>query len=73
MLQGMDASMFPDMFNVVVNANNPIVKENILGNQDEAARTENAKHLYQLALLSQQMLTGKDLKEFIDRSTKLLG
>ena len=73
MLQGMDASMFPDMFNVVVNANNPIVKEHILGNEDEAARTENAKHLYQLALLSQQMLTGKDLKEFIDRSTKLLG
>ena len=72
MLQGMDASMFPDMFNVVVNANNPIVKEHILGNEDEAARTENAKHLYQLALLSQQMLTGKDLKEFIDRSTKLL-
>ena len=72
MLQGMDASMFPDMFNVIVNANNPIVKENILSKDDEGERTDNAKYLYHLALLSQQMLTGKELKEFIDRSTSMM-
>ena len=72
LMQGMDASMFPDMYNVIVNANNPLVKENILSKEDEGERAENAKYLYQLALLSQQMLTGKDLKEFIDRSTAMM-
>ena len=72
MLQGMDASMFPDMYNVIVNANNPIVKENILSKEDEGERADNATYLYHLALLSQQMLTGKELKEFIDRSTTML-
>lgn len=71
-LQGMDTSMFPDMYNVVVNANNPVVKEQILNNEDEAARTENATHLYQLALLSQQLLSGADLKAFVDRSVKMM-
>ena len=71
-LQGMDTSMFPDMYNVVVNANNPVVKEQILNNEDEAARTENATHLYQLALLSQQLLSGAELKAFVDRSVKMM-
>jgi len=62
----------PDMYNVVVNANNPVVKEQILNNEDEAARTENATHLYQLALLSQQLLSGADLKAFVDRSVKMM-
>ncbi|OAV42799.1 molecular chaperone HtpG [Lewinella sp. 4G2] len=72
MLQGMDASMFPDMYNVIINANNPVVKENILSVEDEGARAENATHLYQLALLSQQMLTGKELTEFVARSVKMM-
>ncbi len=71
-LQGMDTSAFPDMYNVVVNANNPVVKEQILNNEDEGARTENATHLYQLALLSQQLLSGADLKAFVDRSVKMM-
>ena len=71
-LQGMDMSMFPDSYQVVVNANNPVVKEQILSQTDEAARTENATHLYQLALLSQQLLTGAELKAFVDRSVKMM-
>lgn len=73
MLQGMDTSMFPDMYNVIINANNPVVKEQILSKEDEGERTENATHLYQLALLSQQLLTGADLKAFVDRSVKMMG
>lgn len=73
MLQGMDTSMFPDMYNVIVNANNPVVKEQILSKEDEGERTENATHLYQLALLSQQLLSGADLKAFVDRSVKMMG
>lgn len=73
MLQGMDTSMFPDMYNVIINANNPVVKEQILSKEDEGERTENATHLYQLALLSQQLLSGADLKAFVDRSVKMMG
>ena len=73
MLQGMDTSMFPDMYNVIINANNPVVKEQILSKEDEGERAENATHLYQLALLSQQLLTGADLKAFVDRSVKMMG
>lgn len=72
-LQGMDMSMFPDSFQVVVNANNPVVKKQILSQEEEAARTENATHLYQLALLSQQLLTGAELKAFVDRSVRMMG
>ncbi len=72
MMQGMDPGMFPDSYQVVVNANNPIVKERILGEADENVRTANAKYLYQLAQLSQQLLTGAELKAFIDRSLKQL-
>lgn len=72
-LQGMDMSMFPDSYQVIVNANNPVVKTQILSHEDEAVRTENATHLYQLALLSQQLLTGADLKAFVDRSVKMMG
>ncbi|MFT5999052.1 MAG: molecular chaperone HtpG [Neolewinella sp.] len=72
-LQGMDTSMFPDMYNVIINANNPVVKAQVLSKEDEGERTENATHLYQLALLSQQLLTGADLKAFVDRSVKMMG
>ncbi|MEM6771916.1 MAG: molecular chaperone HtpG, partial [Bacteroidota bacterium] len=36
-LQGMDMGMFPDTYQVIVNANNPVVKEQILSQEDEAA------------------------------------
>ena len=72
MMQGMDANMFPDSYQVVVNANNPMVKERLLAVEDEATRTQNASYLYQLAQLSQQLLTGAELKAFIDRSLKML-
>jgi len=71
-LQGMDTSMFPDMYNVIVNANNPVVKQQILSQEDQSKRNENATHLYQLALLSQQMLSGAELKAFVDRSMKMM-
>ena len=72
MMQGMDANMFPDSYQVVINANSPVVKERLLEVEDTGKRQENAKHLYQLAQLSQQMLSGKDLKEFIERSMKMM-
>ncbi|WP_420458383.1 molecular chaperone HtpG [Neolewinella sp.] len=72
MLQGMDSSMFPDSYQVVVNANNPLIKERLLEVEDESTRSDNATYLYQLAQLSQQLLTGAELKAFIERSLKMM-
>jgi molecular chaperone HtpG len=71
-MQGMDTSMFPDSYQVVVNANNPIIKERLLDVADDERAKDNATYLYQLAQLSQQLLSGKELKAFIDRSLKML-
>ncbi|MEO0789640.1 MAG: molecular chaperone HtpG [Bacteroidota bacterium] len=66
-LQGMDPSMFPDSYQVVVNANHPIVKDKLLTAEGDA-QSDTAKRLYRLALLSQNMLTGEDLTEFVKES-----
>lgn len=68
MMQGMDASMFPDTYQVIVNANNPLVKERILAESDDETRKEKADYLYKLALVGQQMLTGEELTAFVKRS-----
>ncbi len=58
---------FPMGVNVVVNANHPLV-DKVIKNDDKAL----AKQLYDLALLSQGMLNGSDLTQFIRRSVEVL-
>lgn len=67
-LQGMDASMFPDSFQVVINGNHPLVAEKLLRMKKEEKRQSLARHLYDLARLNQGMLTGADLTAFVQRS-----
>jgi molecular chaperone HtpG len=57
---------FPEMFNLVVNANHPKVS-NLL-NKEEEARSETVKQLTDLALLAQGMLKGEALNRFIERN-----
>jgi molecular chaperone HtpG len=57
---------FPEMFNLVVNANHPKVS-NLL-NKDEEARSKTVKQLTDLALLAQGMLKGEALNRFIERN-----
>ncbi|MEL6357511.1 MAG: molecular chaperone HtpG, partial [Bacteroidota bacterium] len=71
MMQGMDPSMFPDTYQVIVNANNPIVKEQLLAESDEGQRKDKADYLYKLALVSQQMLTGEALTKFVGKSLEM--
>ena len=61
---------FPEMYNLVVNANHPTM-EAIL-NKESANQTENAKYLADLAMLSQGMLKGEALDAFIEKSLKNL-
>ena len=59
---------FPEMYNLVVNANHETISS-ILA-KDEAGQQKSAKHLADLALLSQGMLKGEALDSFIERSLK---
>ena len=66
--------MFGDMpvtLSVAVNANHSVTKK-ILDTDDKDQQVAYAKQAYDLALLSQGMLTGKDLTEFINRSVEIV-
>jgi len=61
----------PDHYNLFVNSNSPLIA-NLLTETDEAKQTITFKHLFDLALLAQNMLKGKDLSEFIKRSMEMV-
>ncbi|WP_373497405.1 molecular chaperone HtpG [Aquiflexum sp.] len=61
----------PDHYKVAINGNHPVV-DKLLKSEDEAEQSKLAKQAFDLALLSQGMLTGKDLTEFLKRSVELI-
>ena len=61
----------PDHYNLIVNSNSPVIG-NLLTEPDEAKQTSTVKHLFDLALLAQNMLKGKDLSAFIKRSMDMV-
>lgn len=62
---------FPEMMNLVVNGNHPLVGK-ILSENDDSKRQNTAKQLVDLALLSQGMLKGEELTKFIKRSVEFV-
>lgn len=60
----------PDSFTLVVNTNNPVVSK--LLEYEEEKQKETIQHIYDLALLSRNLLKGKELNEFVKRSLKNL-
>lgn len=60
----------PDLYNVVINTAHPLAKK-ILINADEEKRQQFARHAFELALLSQNMLTGVELADFIKTNVSL--
>ncbi len=61
----------PDQLNVALNANHTMAAK-ILKAKTEKTQTNLAKQAYDLALLSQNMLSGAQLTDFIARSVKLV-
>jgi molecular chaperone HtpG len=61
----------PDNYNVAVNGNHAIIQKILKADTDEA-KAKLAKQAYDLALLSQNLLTGADLTNFIKRSVELV-
>ncbi len=61
----------PDMYNLVVNSNHPLISR-IMNEKDEATQKNLAKQAADLALLSQGLLKGESLTNFIKRSVELI-
>lgn len=61
---------FPDMYHVVVNANAPLA-DAILAAADKAAKEKLIKQAFDLARLSQGLLKGKELSEFVKRNWEI--
>ena len=60
----------PDQYNVAINSNHPLIAK-ILKAEKEEEKEQLAKQAYDLALLSQNLLTGAKLTSFIKRSVAL--
>jgi molecular chaperone HtpG len=61
----------PDNYNVAINGNHKLIGK-ILQCHNEGEQLELAKQAFDLALLSQGMLTGAELTEFVNRSVSLI-
>lgn len=68
---GMGGMNLPTMKNIAVNGNHGVI-DKILKAESEEEQVKLAKQAYDLALLSQNMLTGADLTAFIQRSVDLI-
>ncbi len=67
---GMDyMGTMPDAYNLVVNTNHPVIS-NILNEKDESKQQALVKEITDLAKLSQNLLKGQNLTDFIKRSVK---
>lgn len=61
----------PDQYKVAINGNHPLI-DKILKAEAEEDQAKLAKQAFDLALLSQGLLTGKDLTAFVKRSVELI-
>ena len=61
----------PEMYNLAVNANHPLISK-ILSEKDKTKQKQMAKQAADLALLSQNLLKGAELSNFIKRSVELI-
>ncbi len=71
-ISGQNMGFMPDSYNLVVNSNHAL-SESILKEENEEQRKEQIQQLFDLALLSQGMLKGAKLTEFLNRSYGLMG
>jgi molecular chaperone HtpG len=62
---------FPEMYNLVVNANHPLITA-ILNEKDEIKQAALVKQTTDLALLSKGMLKGEALSNFVKRSIEII-
>lgn len=71
-MQGMDMHMFPEMHNVMINTNHPLIADKLLKMKSADKKSDFAAYLHDLALLNQGMLNGEELSKFIARSLEFV-
>ena len=64
---------FPSALTVSINGNHGIVQKNIENPKKQSKKSIGVCRLYDLALLSQNMLSGGNLTQFIERSVDMIG
>jgi len=62
----------PETYNLVVNANHPLISE-IAESSDDEKKDKLIEQMFDLALLSQNLLKGEKLAQFIKRSIDFIG
>ncbi len=67
-LQGMGDMNMPEMHNLVVNCNHPLITDKLLKMRSKEKKENFVRYLYDLARLNQQMLKGSEMTAFIERS-----
>ena len=65
---GAEMGSMPEHYNVIVNANHPMVNS-LLSSPN---KDEQVQQLYSLALLSQNMLKGEALTDFVNKSVEMM-
>ena len=60
----------PDSYTLMLNTNSPVITS--LLDKDDAAQEATIRQIYDLALLSKNLLKGKDLSEFVKRNLEKL-
>ncbi len=61
----------PDKYKVAINGNHPLITK-MLDTADEQSQIKLARQAFDLALISQGMLTGAELTDFVHRSVELI-
>ena len=71
-MQGMNMEGMPDMHNVIINSNHPLIVNRLMKMRNADKKSDFAKYLHMLAKLNQNMLKGEDLAEFTKKSIEFL-
>lgn len=71
-MQGMGGAGMPEIYNVVVNTNHPMIAEKLIKMKSAENKEKFASYLYDLARLNQNMLKGEDMSKFIKKSLEFV-
>jgi molecular chaperone HtpG len=71
-MQGMNMDQMPDMFEVIINTNHPLISGKLVRMRSDEKKERFAQHLFDLARLNQNMLQGEELSKFIEESIEMM-
>lgn len=72
MMQGMGHMMDEDHYQVIVNANHPLIADKLVNMRSQEKKEKFAAYLLRLAKLNQGMLKGEEMSSFINDSIEFL-